>query len=150
MPHREWRDLVFLTQTDTTVGLLSQNSQRLSDIKKRPPHKHYIKAIASLKQLRAFSRVPQIHKNRLRRSKKTTFIFPNGESYRIIRDKQHLQLVEKFGWLYTTSANLSGREYDEEFAKSVADVIIRFPKDFNAHSPSKVIKLNNTNIKRLR
>lgn len=150
MPHREWRDLVFLTQTDTTVGLLSQNAQRLSDIKKRPPHKHYIKAIASLKQLKAFSRVPQIHKNRLRRSQKTTFIFPNGESYRIIRDKQHLQLVEKFGWLYTTSANLSGREYDEEFAKSVADVIIESPYKKSLNPASSIIKLKHKKIVKIR
>ncbi len=150
MPNKEWRDFVFLTQTDTTIGLLSQNAQRLSDIKQRPAHKHYIRAIASLKQLKASTRVPQIHKNRIRRSKKTTFIFPNGDSYRLIKDKQHLLLIEKFGWLYTTSANLSGREYDEAFAKSVANVIVRSPKDFHPHSPSKVMKLNNINIKRVR
>ena len=147
---RAFGDLVFLTQTDTTIGLLSQNAQKLTDIKQRPPHKHYIRAIASLKALKSFTRVPQKHKNRIRRSQKTTFIFPNGESYRIIRDKKHLLLVEKFGWLYTTSANLSGKEYDEVFAKSVADVVIESPRKKSARAASSIFKLNNTKIVKVR
>jgi tRNA A37 threonylcarbamoyladenosine synthetase subunit TsaC/SUA5/YrdC len=66
-------NLVFLTQTDTTIGFVSQNADRLSEIKQRPPHKHYIKAVDSLDTLKTFARVPQIHKNRVRRAKKNNF-----------------------------------------------------------------------------
>ena len=52
---------VFLTQTDTTIGFVSQNAQRLTAVKKRPPHKHYIIAVNSLHTLKHFARVPQIH-----------------------------------------------------------------------------------------
>ena len=38
-------DKVFLTQTDTTIGFVSQNADKLTAIKQRPPHKHYITAV---------------------------------------------------------------------------------------------------------
>ena len=56
------KDKVFLTQTDTTIGFVSQNADRLSEIKQRPPHKHYIKAVNSLHTLKTFARVPQKYK----------------------------------------------------------------------------------------
>ena len=92
------RDLVFLTQTDTTIGFISQNAEKLTQIKQRPPHKHYIKALPSLKTLKSFARIPNSHKNRVRRSKKTTFIMPNGDSYRVIQDRHHLLLLNRLGW----------------------------------------------------
>ncbi|TNF45136.1 MAG: Sua5 YciO YrdC YwlC family protein, partial [Epsilonproteobacteria bacterium] len=118
------KDKVFLTQTDTTIGFISQNAERLTQIKQRPPHKHYIKAVNSLQTLQTFARVPQKHKKRVRRAKKTTFVLPNGHSYRVIHDKHHLLLLDRLKWAYTTSANLSNKEYDESFAREMADVII--------------------------
>ena len=85
--------MVFLTQTDTTIGFVSQNADRLTEIKQRPPHKHYIKALPSLQSLKTFTRVPERHKNRIRRAKRSTFIFPDGHSYRVIRETDHLQLI---------------------------------------------------------
>ena len=41
------KDKVFLTQTDTTIGFVSQNTDRLTAIKQRSPHKYYIKAVNS-------------------------------------------------------------------------------------------------------
>lgn len=142
------KELVFLTQTDTTIGFVSQNAQRLTKIKQRPPHKHYIKAVNSLKTLQSFTRVPQNHKNRVRRSKKTTFIMPNGESYRVIRDKHHLLLLDRLKWVYTTSANLSGEEYDEVFAREKADVVIEPIKE--TKQASKIVKLGKNSLKRIR
>jgi tRNA A37 threonylcarbamoyladenosine synthetase subunit TsaC/SUA5/YrdC len=115
---------VFLTQTDTTIGFVSQNANKLTQIKQRPPHKYYIKAVNSLDMLKTFTRVPQKHKNRVRRAKKTTFIMPDGDSYRVIKDKHHLLLLDRLKWAYTTSANLSNEAYDESFAREMADVII--------------------------
>ncbi|MFC2057442.1 hypothetical protein ACFLR6_00740 [Campylobacterota bacterium] len=92
------KDKVFLTQTDTTIGFVSQNADKLSQIKQRPPHKHYIKAVNSLHTLQKFARVPQRHKNKVRRARKTTFIMPNGHSYRVIQDKHHLLLLDRLKW----------------------------------------------------
>jgi len=139
---------VFLTQTDTTIGFVSQSAQRLSEIKQRPPHKHYIKAVNSLATLKTFSRVPSVHKNRVRRAKKTTFILPNGHSYRVVYDRHHLLLLNRLTWAYTSSANLSGEAYDETFAKASADVTIE-PLNTNA-TPSKIYKLGNKNIRKIR
>ncbi|HEY9129175.1 MAG TPA: Sua5/YciO/YrdC/YwlC family protein [Sulfurovum sp.] len=141
-------NLVFLTQTDTTIGFVSQNADRLSEIKQRPPHKHYIKAVDSLDTLKTFARVPQIHKNRVRRAKKTTFIMPNGNSYRVIKDKHHILLLNRLKWVYTTSANLSGDAYDETFARKMADVIIEPIK--KTAKPSSIYKLGRCSKKRIR
>jgi tRNA A37 threonylcarbamoyladenosine synthetase subunit TsaC/SUA5/YrdC len=142
------KNLVFLTQTDTTIGFVSQNADRLSDIKQRPPHKHYIKAVNSLHTLEIFTRVPKIHKNRVRKSHKTTFIMPNGHSYRVIQDKHHLLLLDRLGWAYTSSANLSNESYDEHFAHTMADVIIGPLKEIT--QASHIYKLGTHTIKRIR
>ncbi len=138
---------VYLTQTDTTIGFVSQDDNRLTEIKQRPAYKHYIRAISSLK---SYSRVPQRYKNHIRRAKFATFVLPNGDSYRLIRDDKHIKLIDRLGWAYTTSANLSGREYDSDFAKDRADVIVEFPIKRKDNSASKLFKINNSTIKRLR
>lgn len=142
------KDLVFLTQTDTTIGFVSQNAEKLTQIKQRPPHKHYIKALPSFKSLKSFTRVPDMHKNRIRRARKTTFVMPNGHSYRVVQDKHHLLLLNRLGWAYTTSANLSSKTYDESFAKESADVIITPLKQ--KHSASNIYKLGKITLKRMR
>jgi len=147
---KEIEDTVFLTQTDTTIGFVSQNADKLTAIKKRPPHKHYIKAIPSLEKLKSLTRVPNIHKKKVRRAKKTTFVFPNGHSYRIIRDEHHQKLIHKLGWAYTTSANLTNKPYDEEFAIKNADIVIYPLKNTDNHIASKIYKINNYSIKKIR
>ena len=142
------KNLVFLTQTDTTIGFVSQNADSLTTIKQRPPHKHYIKAVNSLRILKTFTRVPSSHKNRVRRANKTTFIMPNGHSYRVVQDKHHLLLLNRLGWAYTTSANLSSEAYDENFAKKSADVIIT-PLKQN-RSASNIYQLGKISLKRIR
>lgn len=143
-----FKDKVFLTQTDTTIGFVSQNAEQLTQIKQRLPHKHYIKALPSLNALKSFTRVPGIHKNRLRRAKETTFIMPNELSYRVVNDKHHLLLLHRLGWAYTTSANLSSEAYDEDFAKKNADIIITPLKQ--KRSASNIYKLGKFTFKRIR
>ncbi len=141
-------DLVFLTQTDTTIGFVSQNAERLTHIKERPATKHYIKAVDSLATLTQHTRVPAMHKNRVRRSCKTTFVMPNGHSYRVTYDSHHLLLLHRIKWAYTTSANRSGQNYDEDFAKTVADIIIA--PLHKTRQPSTIYKLGHNTIKRIR
>jgi len=148
MGSEQLADLVFLTQTDTTIGFVSQNAEKLTQIKQRPPHKHYIKALNSLQTLKGFTRVPSSHKNRVRRLNKTTFIMPNGYSYRVIHDKDHLLLLNRLKWAYTTSANLSNKNYDKTFAKKMADVIIEPLKETN--QASHIYKLGQYTLKRIR
>jgi len=142
------KDKVFLTKTDTTIGFVSQNRNKLDTIKQRPNFKHYIKAVNSLQTLKTFTRIPLLHRNRVRRSKKTTFIMPNKDSYRVIYDKHHLLLLNRLKWAYTTSANLSGEPYDEIFAKTNADVIIE-PLNIS-NKTSNIYKLGQNTIKKVR
>ena len=139
---------VFLTQTDTSIGFVSQDTQKLSSIKRRPAHKHYIMAVNSLTTLKSFARVPNMHKNRVRRANKTTFILPKGNSYRVIKDTQHLLLLNRLKWAYTSSANLSGKTYDEAFAHEHADVIIE-PLTKN-DAASSIYKLGQQTLKKIR
>ena len=148
MNSEQFKNLVFLTQTDTTIGFLSQNADKLTAIKQRPPHKHYIKAVNSLQTLKSFTRIPSKHKNRVRRSKKTTFILPNTYSYRVINDKHHLLLLNRLIWAYTTSANLSNQPYNEVFAREKADIIVE-PLTSSTIS-SQIYKLGKITLKKVR
>ena len=138
---------VFLTSTDTTIGFVSQNSDMLNHIKQRPKDKKFIRAVNSLNTLMDFTRVPKIHKKLVRRTEKTTFVILD-QSFRVIKDSHHLLLIDRLKWAYTTSANLSGKEYDEDFALSVSDVVV-YPLNRNTNA-SKIYKLGNKSIKRIR
>ena len=142
------QNTVFLTHTDTTIGFISQNAKKLDMIKKRPPNKHYIIAVDSFMTLKNFARVPNNFKHRVRRAKKTTFIMPNGHSYRVIKNSQHLKLLAKLKWAYTSSANLSHHPYDENYARKMADVTIE-PLN-KPSSASTIYKIGHRKIKKVR
>jgi tRNA A37 threonylcarbamoyladenosine synthetase subunit TsaC/SUA5/YrdC len=141
---------VYLTATDTTIGFVSQDANRLNTIKGRPPHKHYITALPSLRALKKRTRAPAIHANRIRRAKRTTFILPDGRSWRIIpHGTHHHNLIARLGWAYTTSANPSGRPYDEAWARQQADTVIDSLTPADAH-PSRIVRLGRTRMVQVR
>lgn len=143
------KNRLYLTQTDTTIGFVSQDASKIDKAKKRLPHKHYIQVVNSLETLKTFTRVPNIHKNRLRRSEQTTFIMPHGLSFRVVKDTKHNMLLDRVKWLYSSSANLSGAEYDESYAKDNAEVLVTFPIQKQG-SASKIYLLGQRNIKSIR
>lgn len=73
---------------------------------------------------------------------------PNGESYRVIQDKHHLLLLDRLKWAYTSSANLSGTDYEEGFAKKSADVIIE--PLCETRQASRIYKLGQKGLRRIR
>ncbi len=99
--------------------------------------------------LKSFTRIPTAHKNRVRRAKKTTFIMPNGLSFRVVKDTEHNLLLNRLHWLYSSSANLSGKEYNQEFAKERAEVIVSFP-NAKYGKASTIYRLGQKNIKVIR
>ena len=140
---------LFLIQTDTTIGFICQDPTKIDKAKKRKPNKYYIKVVNSLETLKTFSRVPNKHKNRVRRAKRTTFIMPNGLSFRVAKNTEHNLLLDRLGWVYSSSANLSGAEYDEAYARENAEVIVIFPQK-RERSPSKIYKLSQNNLRSIR
>jgi tRNA A37 threonylcarbamoyladenosine synthetase subunit TsaC/SUA5/YrdC len=143
-------DLIYLAQSDTTAGLLSQNREKLNLIKERDKNKPVLREVDSLDTLKKFTRVPRKFKNRIRRSKKVTFIYPNKEALRVVRDELHLGFLRKFKWMYSTSANKSGKRFDKEWAKSVADIVVEDRRGLFEGEASRIYKISKRKIKRVR
>lgn len=140
---------IILAQTDTTVGFLSQDASRLEHIKMRSHDKPFLKVYAELKVLRRDIRLPALHKHRVRHSKKTTFVVKN-QAFRYVKDPEHARLIQRYGWLYSTSANESGKRYESTFCRSISDIIIEDHRGLNEQSASKIFRLTSTRLKQLR
>ena len=142
--------LVYLVQTDSTVGFLSQNHKKLATSKQRNQKQPFIKCVDSLHTLQNFIRAPQKFKNKIRRSKQTTFIYTNGIAIRVVKDKEHLKFLKKLKWAYSSSANLTSKSFEENYAKQKADIIIEDSRGFFESTPSNIIKINNKKARRIR
>jgi tRNA A37 threonylcarbamoyladenosine synthetase subunit TsaC/SUA5/YrdC len=142
-------DKILLAQTDTTVGFLSQNAKALEEIKQRAENKPFLKVYAELKNLRRDIRIPSLHKQRVRHSKKTTFIVKN-QAFRYVSDPKHAALIKPYRWLYSTSANERGKSYESSFCYSVSDILIEDNRGLYEQSASKIFLLNTAHLKQLR
>ncbi len=141
---------LYLAQTDTTVGFLSQDAKRLASTKGRPAHKAFIIAVSSAKNLKDFVRVPKKWRKLVRQAKRTTFAYPNGKAVRVVKDSEHKKFLDHFGWMYSTSANPSGKNFDEAWARQQADVIVEDKRGFFEGKPSKILRLGRTRAMRIR
>ncbi len=142
--------LVFLIQTDTTVGLLSKSADRLSQIKRRDKNKPFLKSISSFKELKQMVRVDKKYRKTVRRKKKTTFIYPNKEAFRVVFNYPHRDFLKRYGWFYSTSANKSSNSFDFDYIKDKVDIIVYTPDDFEEKSSSFVYMLGKSKIRRIR
>jgi tRNA A37 threonylcarbamoyladenosine synthetase subunit TsaC/SUA5/YrdC len=140
---------VILTQTDTTVGFLSQDARKLQEIKSRPSTKPFIQVFSSFPAFSQTKRIPNKHKKFVRRAKKTTFIVKN-KAFRIAPHPLHVTFLQKTAWFYSTSANESGKHFERSFCEAKADIIIENKDALYEGEASKLYKINNTKIKRLR
>ena len=133
-------NLVYLAQTDTTVGFLSQSAGRLAKAKGRSVKKPFIKALPSLRSVSEVGRVPMAHRRFVRRARKMSFILPNGRSFRVVTGP-HRDFVARFGWCWSTSANRHGEPFDEAYARDVCDVVVESKEGFRANPPSILWKV---------
>ena len=141
---------VILAQTDTTVGFLSQNASRLSSIKARPPHKSFIQSFDSFRSFKTMGgRVPQTFKKRLRRAQHTTFVI-NNRAIRIVTEGPHHTLLQKYGWLYSTSANEKSQSFELDFAVKHSDFIVEDERGLFEGTASNIYKINSKKIRQLR
>lgn len=142
--------LVYLTQTDTTVGFLSSDDKKLSLIKKRDLNKKTLQVVDSLQTLQRNIRVPKKFRKTVRNSKKTTFIYPNKQAFRVVsKASKHHFFLKKFHSLYSTSANITQNSFDEEFAIKSADIIV-YNKKFTEVTPSSIYTLSKLKRKKIR
>ena len=140
---------IFLVQTDTTVGFLCSDLQKLSSIKGRSSQQKTIQAVDSFSTLKQNTNIPVKFRNFVRRSSKTTFIYPSGDSFRVVSKKsEHHDFLSKFGKLYSSSANYTQKKFNKTFAIESCDIIVG--DDFIEESPSKIYKLTKTKSIRIR
>ena len=145
------KNLIYLAQTDTTVGFLSHCSSKLNSIKQREPSKKILQEIYSFKELQNKVRVPQRFKKQVRNSTKTTFIYTNNLAFRVVDNSHnHSKFIKKFKYLYSTSANLTNKSFDIDFAQNSADIIVYSCDEFSNKNSSKIYKLYKTKIKKVR
>ncbi|MGP1580016.1 MAG: Sua5/YciO/YrdC/YwlC family protein [Wolinella sp.] len=142
--------LVYLAQSDTTAGLLSKDSKRLGNLKGRPMGKPLLLSVSSLDILKRFVRVPVSFRNRVRRARQTSFVYPNGKGIRVVKDQRHRQFLERFGALYSTSANRAGESFSLEFAKGACDVIVYESVEISKGNPSKIWHLGRERCQKIR
>ncbi|TQR32367.1 Sua5 YciO YrdC YwlC family protein [Campylobacter sp. MIT 99-7217] len=140
--------MIYLAQTDTTAGFLSKDLKKLNALKKRPLNQPCLITTAKFSELKEFVRVPNKFKNRLRKAKKTSFIFPNSRALRVVKEGLHARFLEKNGWFYSSSANLHGQKFDEKLARSLADKVL--DEELFEAKPSSIFKLFRTKIKKMR
>ncbi len=139
-------DKIFLTNTDTAIGFVSKNKKALDRAKKRPSGKKYIKALPNCKSIE--KRVHKKFRKAVRRAAKITFIISSDYSFRVIKNCRHSLLINRLGWAYTTSANVSNKSYSYNFAYSKADIVVYPLKEQNR--ASKIYKLGKRKVKRIR
>lgn len=144
------QQLVYLVQTDTTAGFLSQNSLKLATSKQRDKNQPFLICVDSLRSLKNFVRVPTAFKKQVRRSNKTTFIYPNKQAIRVVKEKNHQKFLRKLGWVYSSSANLTCKSFEENYAKEKADIIVEDSRGFFESKPSSIYKMSNSKLRRLR
>ncbi len=142
--------LVYLAQTDTTVGFLSQDKTKLNAIKERKLDQPCLICVPTYSSLLTKTRVPNAFKNRVRRAKKTTFLYPNGLAIRVVMDPYHKAFLKQFGWMYSTSANFSGKSFDYSFALEKADKIVEDERGFFEAPASKLWQIRSNRKRRVR
>ena len=141
---------VILTQTDTTVGFLSQDAQKLFEIKSRERTKPFIKVFQNFKAFsQSKNRIPSRHKALIRRAQKTSFI-TKGTAFRISRSKLNSKILQDLSWSYSTSANESGKNFNIEFCEQKADIIILNVDGLRENTSSSLYKLGHIKKRRLR
>jgi len=144
-------DLVYLVQTDTTVGFSSFNDEKLSNIKQRPSNQKILKTLDSFVTLKEFTRVPKKFRKIVRNSSKTTFIYPNLDSFRVVKsESKFFDFIKKFRVLSSTSANKTKKSFEYDFAFEKCDVEVISNVGFFETSSSKIYKLGKNRLKKIR
>jgi hypothetical protein len=96
-------------------------------------------------------RVPKNFRKKVRNSCKTTFIYPNGLSFRVVdKSSKFYDFIHKFGVLYSTSANKTATNFEKDFAFEGAEIIVEDKRGFYETTASSIIKLSKKNFKKIR
>ena len=135
--------LLYLTQTDTTVGFLSQNDKKLSSAKQRNQNQKTLQVVDSFKTLQKFIRIPTHHKKFVRHAKNTTVIYPNEIAFRVVaQNSKHQNFLQKFKVIYSTSANKTKNTFDLQYATEKSDVLVYTKDEYQETKASSIYKIS--------
>lgn len=129
---------------------MSNSYQDINAIKSRNLKQRVLLEISDLNYLKSYARVPNVLKKRLRRQERVTFILKNKKSFRIVRDQTHLLFLEKFGMLYSSSANLSSKPFCLRWAKEMADILVIDERGYQEKDASKIYKISEIKLRKIR
>lgn len=141
-------DVIFLAQTDTTIGFLSKNKALINKAKGAKASKELLIEFASFKYL--YYRTPTHFRAFIRRAKKTSFVLSKTKSFRVIIDSKHKEFLQNLGHLYSSSANPTTKGFDSEFAKKCADVIVIDSRGLFPAKSSRILKIRGLRAKKIR
>lgn len=144
--------MLFLAQTDTTAGFLSKDEREINKAKNRALNTPCILTTAYFSELLRFVRVPKAHKNLVRKAQKTSFIYPNLKACRVINSGKHAKFLRKFGYFFSSSANLHGAKFNAATARQITlqnGGKIIDEKLFSG-APSRILKLSKNKIRKIR
>lgn len=86
---------VFLAQSDTTAGFLCANPKKLNRLKKRDENQKILLALSDFIELKKRFRIPPFAKKMVRNARKTSFVLPNGRSFRVVKKPQRISTEGK-------------------------------------------------------
>jgi tRNA A37 threonylcarbamoyladenosine synthetase subunit TsaC/SUA5/YrdC len=131
--------------------LLSCDNKKLSLIKQRPINQKILYEVDCFKTLLKHTRVPSKYRKKVRNSNLTTFIYPNSKSYRVVdKNHKHYNFLNKFKIIHSTSANITTKEFNKDWAIKNSDIIVEDKNGFNENQSSKIYKITQKKIKKIR
>lgn len=135
--------LVYLTQTDTTVGFLSQADEKLCSAKQRDSKQKILQVVDSFKTLKKLVRVPNRHKKAIRYAKNTTIIYPNKLAFRVVpKNSNHQNFLQKFHIMYSTSANKTKNNFNLDYAIQHSNILVYTKENFIEKKASSIYRVN--------
>lgn len=140
----------YLVQTDTTAGFTSQDLSSLNALKGRSKTQPCLKTVFTCKALSNIARVPKKHRRQVRHAKNHTFLYSNGEACRLVKDVRHGKFLKEFEWMYSTSANATGKIFERDYATEKVDIIVEDKEGFHEAKASTFIKLGRDRQRRIR
>ncbi len=101
-------DKAAIVSTDTVMGIISLDKKNIYKIKRRPHYKKLVKFIKNFEQLNIFTPKETEILNKYWPGKLT--VVKDKIAYRVPNNKFLLNLLDRFDFLYSSSANISGKK----------------------------------------
>lgn len=145
------KEIIYLVQTDTTVGFLGKNREKLNRVKGRPPNQPILREVESLEWLTRMARTPFPFRREIRRRRQVSYILGRGgEGFRVVDWGPHGQFLKGKGWFYSTSANFTGKKFDRKWAEEKAEIVVEDWRGLTENNPSPIYQLGRKRKKRFR